>query len=86
MSNGIEMNLQPTTHRTPGIPDLTLVAFEPLPCGCVCGVYQASPTAMELELVEAKGPHCVYDEHRMGGVVRVGLPDEMLDPDDEAAA
>jgi hypothetical protein len=70
------MNLQPTTRATRAAA-LTLVALESLPCGCISGVYQASPTVVELELVEAKGPHCVFGAHRPGGVVRLGLPEEI---------
>jgi hypothetical protein len=70
------MNLQPTT-RASRAAALTLVALESLPCGCISGVYQASPTVVELELVEAKGPHCVYGSHRPGGVMRLGLPEEI---------
>ena len=68
------MNLWPTTHRLPRAASLTLVTLESLPCGCVSGVYHANPTVVELELVEAKGPHCVFIEHRPGGVVRLGVP------------
>ena len=57
---------------------MTLIALESLPCGCVSGVYQANPIAVELELLEAKGPHCIYEEHRPGGVVRLGVPNELL--------
>jgi len=72
------MNLRPTSHRTPRAATLSLLALESLPCGCVSGVYQANPTMVEVELVEAKGPHCVYVTHRLGGVVRLGLPEELL--------
>jgi hypothetical protein len=72
------MNLQPTTDRVSRAASLSLVAFESLPCGCVSGVYHASPTVVEVELVEAKGPHCVFLEHRAGGVVRLGLPEDLL--------
>jgi hypothetical protein len=75
-SLSLQMNLQPTT-RPSRAAALTLVALESLPCGCISGVYQASPTVVELELVEAKGPHCLYDAHRLGGVVRLGLPEEI---------
>jgi len=77
------MNLHstPRTHRPAA---LTLVALESLPCGCVSGVYQASPTVVELELLEAKGPHCLDVTHRQGGVVRLGLPEEFALPGDEA--
>lgn len=72
------MNLQPTTHRVSRAASLSLIALESLPCGCVSGTYQASPTVVEVELVEAKGPHCVYEEHRSGSVVRLGLPEDLL--------
>lgn len=72
------MNVQPTTHRGSRAASLSLVALESLPCGCVSGVYQAGPAVVEVELVEAKGPHCVFVEHRTGGVVRLGLPDDLL--------
>jgi hypothetical protein len=77
------MNFQPTT-RTSRAAALTLVALESLPCGCVSGVYQASPTVVELELLEAKGPHCLYVAHRLGSVVRLGLPEEVSLEGDEA--
>lgn len=72
------MNLHPTTHRASRAAALSLVTLESLPCGCVSGVYQANPTVVEVELVEAKGPHCVFLEHRPGGVVRLGVPEELL--------
>ena len=72
------MNLQSTSPRPPRAAALTLVTLESLPCGCVSGVYHANPTIVELELVEAKGPHCIYEEHRPGGVVRLGVPEELL--------
>jgi hypothetical protein len=77
------MALQPTIHRSSRAAALILVALESLPCGCVAGIYQANPTVVEVELVEAKGPHCMYDEHRMGDVVRLGLP-EILEPGNES--
>lgn len=77
------MNFQATTHRSSRAV-LTLVFLDSLPCGCVSGVYQASPTVVELELVEAKGLHCIHPSHRVGGVVRLGLPEEILDPGNEA--
>jgi hypothetical protein len=30
---------------------------------------------VEVELVEAKGPHCLFYGHRAGQVTRLGLPD-----------
>jgi hypothetical protein len=76
------MNIQPTARTRAAA--LTLVALETLPCGCISGVYQASPTVVELELVEAKGPHCLFGTHRLGGVVRLGLPEDILLEGDEA--
>jgi hypothetical protein len=73
------------THRPLRGSALTLLALETLPCGCVSGVYLANPTVVEVELVEAKGPHCLYETHRMGGVVRLGLPEEPLFYGDEAS-
>lgn len=78
------MAVQSTTHRSSRAAALSLLALEMLPCGCVSGVYQANPTVVELELVEAKGPHCVHLEHRIGGVVRLGLPEEIIYPGREA--
>ena len=73
-----------TTQRAPRTA-LTLLALESLPCGCVSGVYGALPTVVELELVEAKGPHCLHTAHRAGGVVRLGLPEEFFDEGPNAA-
>ena len=53
---------------------LSLVTLESMPCGCVAGVYQAKPTIVELELVEVKGPHCLYRGHEAGKVMRLGVP------------
>jgi hypothetical protein len=55
---------------------LTLVTLETLPCGCVSGVYRARPTVVEVEFLEAKGPHCLFYRHRTGLVTRLGVPDQ----------
>jgi hypothetical protein len=78
------MNPQ-TTPGTPKAASLTLVTLQSLPCGCVSGVYRARPTVVELELVEAKGPHCLYFRHQTGHVVRLGLPEPIPPDGDEAA-
>jgi hypothetical protein len=52
--------------RSAPVVTLTLVGLEHLPCGCVAGVYQAGFDPTEVELVEAKGPHCVFFGHRNG--------------------
>ncbi len=36
------------------------------------------PTIVEVEFVEAKGPHCVFSGHRAGHVTRLGMPESML--------
>jgi hypothetical protein len=59
---------------------LTLVALETMPCGCVAGVYRATPNVVEVELVEAKGPHCRFYGHRAGQVIALGAS-EVLDGD-----
>jgi hypothetical protein len=78
------MNAQ-TTLRTSKAAALTLVTLQSLPCGCVSGVYRARPTVVELELVEAKGPHCLYLRHQTGKVVRLGLPEQILPEGEETA-
>lgn len=47
------------------------IAYEGLPCGCVAGVYLAASTVLEVEFVEAKGPHCPVRGHRTGQLVGV---------------
>jgi hypothetical protein len=71
------MNISPTLngHRSAA---MTLLALETMPCGCVTGVYQARPTVVEVEFVEAKGPHCVFSRHRAGHVTRLGVPESMV--------
>jgi hypothetical protein len=69
------MTLNPAA-RHPRSSSMSLVTLESLPCGCVAGVYQARPTIVELELVEVKGPHCLYRGHQAGKVMRLGVPGE----------
>ena len=57
---------------------MTRLALETLPCGCIAGVYQARPTVVEVEFVEAKGPHCVFSRHRTGLVTRLGVPESLV--------
>jgi hypothetical protein len=65
---------------------MTLLALEAMPCGYVAGIYQARPTVVEVEFVEAKGPHCVFAGHRAGEVTRLGVPESMLDESEEGPA
>jgi hypothetical protein len=83
------MNILPTPQRQPArrserhpeqqrAAAMTLLALETMPCGCVAAVYQARPTIVEVEFVEAKGPHCVFSVHRAGHVTRLGVPESMV--------
>jgi hypothetical protein len=53
----------------------SLVTLQTMPCGCVAGVYRAQPTIVEVDVVEAKGPHCRFYRHRTGEVMRLGVSD-----------
>lgn len=57
---------------------LSLITLQALPCGCVAGLYRARPSVGEVELLEAKGPHCRFYGHRADQVISLGLTD-MLD-------
>lgn len=76
--------ITPSPARGPRAASLALVALEGLPCGCVAGVYRARPTLVEVELVEAKGPHCLFHAHRLGQVTRLGVPEYWETEGDEA--
>jgi hypothetical protein len=54
---------------------LTLLNLQTMPCGCIAAVYQAGSGPVELEQVEAKGPNCRFYAHRLGRVMRLGVPD-----------
>lgn len=54
---------------------LSLVTLQTLPCGCVAAVYRTRPTAVEVDIVEAKGPHCRFYAHQLGRVMHLGMPD-----------
>ena len=60
-----------------GASALTLLTLQAMPCGCVAAVYQAPLTVVEVELLEAKGPHCRFYGHRPGQVVRMGVADPL---------
>ena len=44
-------------------------SFRALPCGCVAAIYRTHPWALEVVALEARGPHCVYQQHEQGAVV-----------------
>lgn len=79
------MNITPTAKGSRASA-MTLLALETMPCGCVAGVYQARPTVVEVEFVEAKGPHCVFSRHRAGHVTRLGVPESMVAETGESLA
>jgi hypothetical protein len=61
---------------------LDLEALESLPCGCVAAAYRARPWDVSVVSLEAKGPHCIFDGHATGQILRLGDPFES-DGDDE---
>jgi hypothetical protein len=68
------MQISPTAHGHRSNA-MALLALETMPCGCVAAVYQTGPMPVEVEFVEAKGPHCVFSRHRAGQVNRLGVSD-----------
>ena len=54
---------------------MTLVTLQTMACGCVAAIYRSRPDVVELELVEAKGPHCRLYGHRTGEVISLAVPD-----------
>jgi hypothetical protein len=69
------MGTVPGTLRIRRADSMTLLTLDVMPCGCVASLYQARPSVVEVEYVEAKGPHCVFSRHRVGRMSRLGLPD-----------
>jgi hypothetical protein len=67
-----------TRDLTPPGTAMTLVTLQTKPCGCIAAIYRARPTDVEVELVEAKGPHCRFFRHQPGQVISLGVP-EILD-------
>jgi hypothetical protein len=67
------MHNQPAA-TTPG-GGMNLVALQTMPCGCVAALYRTRPQLVEIELVEAKGPHCRFYRHRAGQVIGLDLTD-----------
>ncbi len=84
-SQKMTMTTAPATTRT-SLKSLQFQSFESLPCGCVAAVYRVPQVEVEVELVEARGPHCLDTEHQIGRVIRLGHPteiDEIDEPEDE---
>lgn len=67
----------PSSERsTHGRRPYALDALQPLPCGCVAGVYRARLSDVEVVAVEARGPHCLHKNHHAGRVIGLGSTDE----------
>jgi hypothetical protein len=77
MTNQVRSGL-PTPRM--GVGDLQLEVLELLPCGCVVAVQRMAQSGVRVVSMEAKGPHCLYDEHRANKVMRLGdMPDAFDD-------
>lgn len=84
-SRQMTMTTAAATTRT-SLKSLQFQSFESLPCGCVAAVYRVPQVEVEVELVEARGPHCLDAAHQIGRVIRLGHPteiDEIEEPEDE---
>ena len=44
----------------------------------VCLDCRSVRLVVEVEFVEAKGPHCVFHRHRAGHVTRLGVPESLV--------
>jgi hypothetical protein len=54
----------------------THYAFDSLhamPCGCVAAVYRTHPREVQVVAVEARGPHCVHQQHEIGSILGVEM-------------
>lgn len=69
----------PTPHIEPG--EFRLELLELLPCGCVVAVQRMAQAGVRMVSLEAKGPHCLYHEHRANKVIRLGEVPEAYDDD-----
>ena len=77
MSNATRTS-QPIPRMESG--EFRLETLELLPCGCVVAIQRMTQSGVRLVSMEAKGPHCLYTEHRANKVIRLGDPP---DGDDE---
>jgi hypothetical protein len=62
---------------------LDLEGLEALPCGCVAAAYRARPWDVAVVSLEAKGPHCIFDSHASGQILRLGEPIDIEGDDDD---
>jgi hypothetical protein len=63
-----ELFPRPVDRSTP----FELQSLQALPCGCVAGGFRARSLSVDLVSLEAKGPHCPFDDHAAGGVLELG--------------
>jgi hypothetical protein len=82
MMNNATRTSQPTPRVETG--EFRLEMLDLLPCGCVVAIQRMTQSGVRVVSMEAKGPHCLYTEHRANKVIRLGeLPDSYDDYDDE---
>jgi hypothetical protein len=77
MSNAARKS-QPTPQVEAG--EFRLEMLDLLPCGCVVAIQRMTQSGVRVVSMEAKGPHCLYVEHRANKVIRLG---EVPDSDDD---
>jgi hypothetical protein len=61
--------------------EFRLELLELLPCGCVVAIQRMAQSGVRVVSLEAKGPHCLYLEHRANKVIRLGEVPEPYDDD-----
>jgi hypothetical protein len=66
---------RPNEVRARQSPHYTLDALHALPCGCVAAVFRTQALDLEVVSLEARGPHCVYQQHQMGRVLGLRAPE-----------
>ncbi len=67
---------QPTPRVETG--EFRLEMLDLLPCGCIVAIQRMARSGVRVVSMEAKGPHCLFPEHRANKVIRLGEP-----PDDD---
>lgn len=54
-------------------PHYALETLHALPCGCVAAVFRSQPSNLEVVSLEARGPHCLFAQHRSERVLGMGM-------------
>jgi hypothetical protein len=62
---------------------LELEALQLLPCGCVTSVGRVRPWDFLVVSIEAKGPNCILQSHRIGRVVQLAPRSEEEEDEDD---